>query len=84
MAITNAKVSAELYAQSQKHLAQALNGLLHSVTPARCFTLPVKFSVDCVCSHSFDSTYSRSLKRTAKQIPHSVQIAKLDNSAGCF
>lgn len=72
MAITNAKVSVELYAQSQKHSSQALSGLLQPLTSARGLTLPVKFSVDGVYAHGFESTYSRSLKRIAKQIPDSV------------
>lgn len=73
MAITNAKVSVELYAQSQKHSSQALGGLLQPLTiEARCLTLPAKFSADGDCSHGCDSSYSRSLKRTAEQIPDSV------------
>lgn len=72
MAITNAKVSVELYAQSQKHSSPVLNGLPQPLTPARCFTLPVQFSVDGDVSHRCDSTYSRSPKTTAEQIPGSV------------
>lgn len=72
MAISNAKVSVELYAQSQKHSSQALGGLLQPLTSARCLTLPVKSSADGDCSHGCDSSYSRSQKRMADQIPDTV------------